>query len=48
MKNQKESTMQEIQKTPENKPNESVGYHFEGHIKIHDPETEEIFVEKRA
>ena len=31
----------------ENKPNETGGFHFEGHIKIHDPETNEIFVDKR-
>ena len=47
MKNQKESTMQETQKKPENKPNESVGYHFEGHIKIHDPESGTVFIDKR-
>ena len=39
--------MQETQKKPENKPNESVGYHFEGHIKIHDPESGTVFIDKR-
>jgi len=31
----------------ESKPNETGGFHFEGHIKIHDPETKEVFVDKR-
>ena len=31
----------------EKKPNETAGFHFEGHIKIHDPETKEVFVDKR-
>ncbi len=30
-----------------NKPNESGGFHFEGHIKIFDPETKEVFIDKR-
>jgi len=33
--------------TCEKKPNEVGGFHFEGHIKIFDPETEEIFIDKR-
>ena len=33
--------------TPQARPNETGGFHFEGHIKIHDPETKEIFVDKR-
>lgn len=32
---------------PEQKPNETGGFHFEGHIKIFDPETKEVFVDKR-
>jgi hypothetical protein len=31
----------------EKKPNETGGFHFEGHIKIFDPETEEVFIDKR-
>ena len=31
----------------ETKPNETGGFHFEGHIKIHDPETKQVFVDKR-
>ena len=33
--------------TPQARPNETGGFHFEGHIKIHDPETKEVFVNKR-
>jgi len=33
--------------TPQSRPNETGGFHFEGHIKIHDPETKEVFVDKR-
>jgi hypothetical protein len=29
------------------KPNESAGFHFEGHIKIFDPESKEVFIDKR-
>ncbi len=36
------------QKTQENqRPNETTGWHFEGHIKIFDPETGEVFQDKR-
>ena len=37
---------QSVQNTPA-RPNETGGFNFEGHIKIHDPETKEIFVDKR-
>lgn len=30
-----------------NMPNETSGFHFEGHIKIFDPETNEVFIDKR-
>jgi hypothetical protein len=30
-----------------NQPNETGGFHFEGHIKIFDPETKEVFIDKR-
>jgi hypothetical protein len=49
--------MMEIEenKMPENqqntqsntRPNETGGFHFEGHIKIFDPETKEIYIDKR-
>lgn len=32
---------------PESRPNEVGGVHFEGHIKIFDPETKEVFIDKR-
>jgi hypothetical protein len=40
------------QNTEENKqdtraPNETSGFHVEGHIKIFDPETKEVFIDKR-
>jgi len=47
MNNNKESDMQDNQQKPENTPNESTGFHFEGHIKIFDPETKEVFIDKR-
>lgn len=41
-----------LEKTQENtqetqKPNEQGGFHIEGHIKIFDPETKEVFIDKR-
>ena len=33
--------------SPQSRPNETGGFHFEGHIKIHDPNTKEVFVDKR-
>jgi len=32
---------------PESRPNETGGFHFEGHIKIWDPESKEVFIDKR-
>ncbi len=32
---------------PQNRPNEVGGFHFEGHIKIFDPQTNEVFIDKR-
>lgn len=43
----KENKMLENQQKPEQKPNETGGFHFEGHIKIFDPETKEVFIDKR-
>ena len=39
-----ENTDKNIQ---QNRPNEVGGFHFEGHIKIFDPETKEVFIDKR-
>lgn len=33
--------------TQQSRPNEVGGVHFEGHIKIFDPETKEVFIDKR-
>jgi len=33
--------------TPQARPNEVGGFHFEGHIKIFDPQTKEVFIDKR-
>ena len=35
------------QNNEKSRPNESGGFHFEGHIKIFDPENGEIFIDKR-
>lgn len=43
MPNNQDQSVQNIQ----SRPNETGGFSFEGHIKIHDPETKEIFVDKR-
>jgi hypothetical protein len=51
MMEQKEITMPKNQdqsaQNTQSQPNETGGFNFEGHIKIHDPETKEIFVDKR-
>jgi hypothetical protein len=36
-----------ILQKPEGRPNETGGFHFEGHIKIFDPQTKEVFIDKR-
>jgi hypothetical protein len=45
----KETNMTEQQTTsePTEKPNETSGFHFEGHIKIFDPQSNEVFINKR-
>lgn len=45
----KETNMPEQQTTTESteKPNETSGFHFEGHIKIFDPQSKEVFIDKR-
>ena len=43
-----ETNMPENQNSQQQaKPNETGGFHFEGHIKIFDPETKEVFIDKR-
>ena len=46
-KNTSESTMKTQQPTENSQPNETAAWHFEGHIKIFDPETGEVFQDKR-
>ena len=45
----KETKMPETQQTTQkhSRPNETGGFHFEGHIKIFDPQTNEVFIDKR-
>jgi len=51
MMNSTENKMPENQATksesPQSNPNETGGFHFEGHIKIFDPNTKEVFIDKR-
>lgn len=49
MMESKETKMPENQQNIEKntRPNETGGFHFEGHIKIFDPETGEVFEDKR-
>lgn len=43
-----ETNMEETRKIPnEMPPNEQSGFHIEGHIKIFDPSTNEVFIDKR-
>lgn len=46
----KENDMKQVenpQNQTETRPNETGGFHFEGHIKIFDPENGEVFIDKR-
>jgi hypothetical protein len=51
MMNPTENKMSENQLKPSEtslaRPNETGGFHFEGHIKIFDPNTKEVFIDKR-
>lgn len=46
-KDEKMTTETDKNQKEYNKPNEIGGIHFEGHIKIFDPESNEIFIDKR-
>ena len=37
-----------VPKADTKKPDENIGYYFSSHVKIYDPETKKIFVQKRA
>ena len=45
--NTSDNTMNTQNPQENQQPNESAGWHFEGHIKIFDPETGEVFQDKR-
>ena len=51
MMNSTENKMSEnqskISEISQARPNETGGFHFEGHIKIFDPNTKEVFIDKR-
>lgn len=38
----------DIEEQLDNTPDETGGFHYESHIKIFDPETDEVFVSTRA
>ena len=45
--NKMSENQSKIPETPQSRPNETGGFHFEGHIKIFDPTTKEVFIDKR-
>ena len=47
MNNQQENIMPNNNEKPEKPPNETGGFHFEGHIKIFDPISGEVLIDKR-
>lgn len=47
MENNTPNQEEDMQTTAQEKPNETGGFHFEGHIKIFDPTSGEIFIDKR-
>jgi hypothetical protein len=47
MNNQQENIMPNNNEKPEKLPNETGGFHFEGHIKIFDPTSGEVLIDKR-
>jgi hypothetical protein len=48
MNNNKETIDQPIKESVEKKPNENVGFYFSSGIKISDPETGKVLVQKRC
>jgi len=44
---EQENNMDTAQTQQKSRPNEVMGWHFEGHIKIWNPETNEVFIDKR-
>ena len=39
---------EKVETQPQNQPDERGGIHIQGHIKIFDPETKEVFMDGRA
>ena len=49
MDNKKQESMdKQVNNLPQKQPDENSGVHVQGHIKIHDPESDQVFVEGRA
>jgi hypothetical protein len=47
-KNMDETTQPKVNPQPEKKPDEKGGIYVQGHLKIFDPETNEVFMDGRA
>ena len=47
-KNVQETKVDPVQKKPQTKPNERAGFAVMGHVKIFDPNSQEVIVETRA
>lgn len=48
MEEQNKDKQENLEKTPEKKPNEHAGFYFSSHLKIHDPNTKEVLVKQRG
>lgn len=48
MNNKSSKIKEKKPNTPERKPNEHGGFYFSSHLKIFDPNTKEILVQKRG
>lgn len=48
MENNKEKQEPKIEKSQEKKPNDTGGFYFSSFVKISDPNTKEILVQKRG
>lgn len=48
MEENKIEKQEKLEKIPEKKPNENLGFHFSSHIKIFDPNTNEVLVKQRG
>ena len=48
MKNKSSENKENQPKSTEKKPNEHGGFYFSSHLKIYDPKTKEVLVQKRG